>query len=127
MATGANNSIPSDKSKQASIIYGGELDSTGCIGLTTGATSNPLLAYNLMRDYGKNGQVLFSYDQISTGTAYDIVKGKAIKDESTFFGLTLHPSKINGKVVEKTNELKSMVSKVGTFPAPPPGGPMPPQ
>lgn len=127
VATGANNSIPSDKSKQASIIYGGELDSTGCIGLTTGATSNPLLAYNLMRDYGKNGQVLFSYDQISTGTAYDIVKGKAIKDESTFFGLTLHPSKINGKVVEKTNELKSMVSKVGTFPAPTPGGPMPPQ
>lgn len=127
VATGGNNTMPSDKSRQASIIYGGELDSTGCIGLTAEGTSNPLLAYNLMRDYGKNGQVIFSSDQISTGNAYAIVKGEAIKDESTFFGLNLRPSQINGKVVEKTGELKSMVNKVGSFPEPPPAGTMPPQ
>ena len=124
VATGANNSIPSDKSRQASIIYGGELESTGCIGLTTDAQgTNPLLTYNLMRDYGKNGQILFSSDQITTGTDYTILKGEAIQDESTFFGLTLHPAQWKGKVVEKTGELKGMASKVGSFPGPPPGAP----
>lgn len=124
VATGSNNSIPSDKSRQASVIYGGELDSTGCIALHSGANDpGLLLTYNLKRDYGKNGQVLFSCDKITVGSEYDIMNGEAIEEEDTFFGLTLSPAHWNGKVVEKTGVLENKTNKVGTFPGPPPGMP----
>ena len=127
IATGGNHTTPSEKSRQASIIYGGALDSTGCIGVASGE-DHPLLTLNLKRNYGKmGGQVLFSSEQIILGSPFTIVKGNAINQEDTFFGLTITPDDSNFRLVEKTDVLKSQVTKIGTFPAPPSDGPMPPQ
>ena len=119
VASGGNHTVPSDKSRQASIIYGGEIDSTGCMGVAN--YLGALLTYNLNRNYGKGGgQLLFSCDQLKQGGKYSIVKGDAIDMNKTIFGMATYPEVSNSKIIEEIDVLKT-VNKIGTFAGPPTG------
>lgn len=127
VATGGNHSVPSNKSRQNTVIYGTALGSTGCMGIAS--EEGPLMAYNLLRDYGDmGGQWLVSLPQLTKGATYSIFKAEACTTtDNTRFGLTLQPQELETEQVERIDKLETPVTKLGKFFDPPAGGPgMPP-
>lgn len=129
LAIGARNSIPSKKSRQNSIVYGGNIKPKDIIGIASG--DSILMAYNICSEYGEMGcQILFSSELINNDGSYTVVKGLEQPTNDSYFGLTIHPTGMKTEPLEQIKSLEKPVTKVGVFhepPHPPHGGPgMPP-